>query len=190
LEGTNRLQQIVIETSVGDIIAQLHADKAPLTTSFFLDLVDRDFYQGGDIYRASQLGIEDGPYLLQGGAALPFLQGSKASKEAPMLDQIETTGTTGILHRRGTLSLARDLSRTGHALAEFFICLGDFPSLDEGGRNLLDTQGFPAFGTALAGLELLDNMATQETEGYTHLPLLKGQMLTSTIKIERIYAIG
>lgn len=63
-----------------------------------------------------------------------------------MLDQIETTGMTGILHRRGILSLARDLNRTGHALAEFFICLGNFPTLDEGGRNLLDKQGFPAFG--------------------------------------------
>ena len=186
MKREKRVQQIVIETTVGDIVAELHPDKAPLTTSYFLNLIDMGHYQGGDIYRSTQLGIEDGPYLLQGGAALPFLQDSEAHSRAPMLDKIETTRMTGIHHRRGTLSLARDLNKTGHALAEFFICLGDFPSLDEGGRNLLDTQGFPAFGQVLSGLELLDKISAQETQGYTHLPLLKGQMLTSPVKIARI----
>jgi cyclophilin family peptidyl-prolyl cis-trans isomerase len=117
------VHQIVIETTVGDFVAQLHPDKAPLTTGYFLNLVDIGHYQGGDIYRATHLGEEDGPYLLQGGAALPFLQDSEAHSRAPMLDKTETTGITGIQHRRGTLSLARDLNKTGHALAEFFICL-------------------------------------------------------------------
>ncbi len=180
------MTQIVIETSVGEVTARLFDDKAPLTTRFFLELVEQGFYQAGDIYRASQLGIEHGPHLLQGGAALPFLQGEKVTGQAPMLERIETTSETGIQHRRGTLSLARDLGRTGHALAEFFICLGDFPSLDEGGRDLFDTQGFPAFGQVLAGLDFLDTLATQETKGYTHSPLLEGQMLTRPVRIERI----
>ncbi len=180
------MTQVVIETTGGDIVAELYPERAPRTTAFFLDLVGRDHYQNGDIYRSTQLGIEQGAYLLQGGASLPFLGGAKTAAKTPMLDQIETTGTTGILHRRGTLSLARDLNRTGHALGEFFICLGEFPTLDEGGRNLLDEQGFPAFGKVVSDMAMLDEMSAGETKGYTHLPLLKGQMLTAPVKIQRV----
>lgn len=182
--------QTVFETSIGDISAELYHEKAPVTAAFFEDLVSLGHYEDGDLYRSTQLGIEDGPFLLQGGASLPYLQNATLSRQTPMLDQIETTKMTGILHKRGTLSLARDLNRTGHALAEFFICLGDFPSLDESGRNLPDTKGFPAFGQVLSGLEILDDIAAQETGGHTHLPLLKGQMLTSPIKIKRVYLSG
>ena len=107
-----------------------------------------------------------------------------------MLEQIETTDQSGLLHRRGTLSLARDLGRTGHALAEFFICLGDFPSLDQHGRDQPDDLGFPAFGEVLAGMELLDEMAEQETAGHTHSDLLAGQMLTTPIRIERVFTVS
>ncbi|MCR9276995.1 MAG: peptidylprolyl isomerase [Pseudomonadaceae bacterium] len=178
--------QIVIETTAGEIVVELNTDKAPLTSAFFMDLVARDHYRGGAIYRGTQLSIEQGPFLLQGGSALPYLQDASVGSNAPMLDHIETTGVTGIRHRRGTLSLARDLNRTGHALTEFFICLGDFPTLDEGGRNLLDEQGFPAFGKVVSALEILDEISTQETKGYTHLPLLEGQMLTTPISVEQI----
>lgn len=180
------MTKIAIETSVGTIGVQLFADKAPRTTQFFLGLVDQGFYETSDIYRVSQLDNEHGPYLLQGGAALPFLQGKKASKRAPMLDQIETTGITGIIHRRGTFSLARDLASTGHALAEFFICLGDFSSLDENGRRSHDTKGFPAFGEVVLGLECLDTLIDMDRNGETSMPLLAGQMLTDTVKVKRI----
>ncbi len=184
------LKQVTIATSVGDIVVGVYVEKAPLTARFFLHLVEAGFYQSGDLYRASRLGIDNGPHLIQGGAALPFLQGSRAAKKAPMLEQIETTGSSGILHRRGTLSLARDLGRTGHALAEFFICLGDFPSLDQHGRDQPDDQGFPAFGQVLTGIELLDEVAEQETAGHTHSDLLVGQMLTTPVKIERVFSVN
>ena len=180
---------VVIKTSRGDLLVELSDNKAPLTTKYFLSLIDQGFYNGGAIYRASQLDVSDGPFLLQGGAALSFLQDARSENVVtiPMLDTVETTGTTGLEHVRGTISFARDLGRSGKVLGEFFICLGDFPSLNEGGRDLHDTQGFPAFGRVVSGLELLDEISSQETEGYTHSPILKGQMLTVPVEILNVY---
>ncbi len=181
--------RLVVETTLGNLTLQLFDSKAPLTTRYFLDRVDQRYYDGGDIYRSSQLGVSAGPYLLQGGAALPLLQGATVAQKttAPLLQTIEVTGKTGIQHVRGTLSLARDLGKSGRALPEFFICLGHFPVLDENGREVHDTQGFPAFGQVTQGLELLDKLAQQETKGYTASTLLAGQMLTSPLKLLRLF---
>lgn len=180
---------VVVETTLGNLAFQLFDTKAPLTTRYFLDRVEQGYYDHGDIYRSSQLGNTAGPYLLQGGAALPLLQDATVAQRAtaPLLETIEVTGTTGIQHVRGTISLARDLGKSGKALPEFFMCLGNFPALDENGRNVHDTQGFPAFGQITQGIELLDKLARQETKGQTHSLLLAGQMLTTPLKLLRVY---
>ena len=68
-------------------------DKAPVTVRYFLNLIDQGYYDGGDLYRASQLGVVDGPYLLQGASAVQ-------KSRAPLLDEIEVTSETGIHHVR------------------------------------------------------------------------------------------
>jgi peptidyl-prolyl cis-trans isomerase A (cyclophilin A) len=45
----------------------------------------------------------------------------------------ETTQQTGLRHEDGTLSMARD--EPGSASSEFFICVGDQPELDFGGKR-------------------------------------------------------
>ncbi|MFX6040711.1 peptidylprolyl isomerase, partial [Acinetobacter baumannii] len=62
----------------------------------------------------------------------------------------ETTKQTGLRHRDGTVSMAR--GAPGTATAEFFICLGDQPELDFGGRRNPDGQGFAAFGQVVQGM--------------------------------------
>ena len=41
----------------------------------------------------------------------------------------------------------------GTASADFFICIGDQPELDFGGRRNPDGQGFAAFGKVIVGME-------------------------------------
>ncbi|MBE0675549.1 MAG: peptidylprolyl isomerase, partial [Bacteroidales bacterium] len=56
-------------------------------------------------------------------------------------------------HRNGTISMAR--SRVGSATSEFFICVGDQPGLDFGGRRNPDGQGFAAFGQVIDGMDIV-----------------------------------
>ena len=60
---------------------------------------------------------------------------------------------TGIRHTDGVISMARN--GPGSASTEFFICLGDQPSLDQGGLRNPDGYGFAAFGKVFRGMEVV-----------------------------------
>lgn len=66
---------------------------------------------------------------------------------------LETTKQTGISHKNGTLSMARD--KPNSATTNFFICINDQPSLDYGGKRNKDGQGFAAFGSVIKGMEIV-----------------------------------
>ena len=58
--------------------------------------------------------------------------------------------TYSLLHRDGTVSMAR--SGPDSATSSFFICIGDQPELDFGGKRNPDGQGFAAFGRVVSGI--------------------------------------
>lgn len=103
-----------------------------------------------------------------------------------MLPDIESTSQTGLKHLSGTLSLARDLLGTGHVLPEFFICIDPAPSLDERGRKVPDTKGFPAFGRVVEGMDIVRSIAERDTEGDTVINMLSGEILTNPVDIIHI----
>jgi peptidyl-prolyl cis-trans isomerase A (cyclophilin A) len=71
--------------------------------------------------------------------------------------------------------MARDGPDT--ARDEFFICIGDQPELDFGGKRNPDGQGFAAFGRVVRGMDVVRRIQ-QAPAG--------GQTLTPPIRIERI----
>ena len=75
----------------------------------------------------------------------------------------------------GTLSMARSGPDTGRS--EFFICIGDQPELDFGGKRNVDGQGFAAFGRVIRGMDIV-----RKIQG---LPA-NGQTLQPTVRIVRI----
>src|ERR1019366_6769175 len=62
----------------------------------------------------------------------------KFTSRAPIA--FESTTQTGIRHRDGTVSMARDTA-PNTATTNFFICIGDQPSLDDGGHRSADHRG-------------------------------------------------
>ena len=66
---------------------------------------------------------------------------------------LERTTKTGILHKNGTISMARDTPDS--ATCSFFICINDQPSLDFGGKRNKDGQGFAAFGKVSKGMDVV-----------------------------------
>ncbi|HAP74799.1 MAG TPA: peptidylprolyl isomerase [Acidimicrobiaceae bacterium] len=175
-----------IETDLGVIDVAVHLDRAPITAAYVLRLVDSGRYDGASFYRSTSLGRPDRRPLIQGGPLAPVLMGwSRESPGIPMLESIDTTDTTGLRHRAGTVSLARDLGRTGHVVPEMFICLDDYPELDAGGRTEPDARGFPAFGTVTAGLDVVAAIAARDTSGATPIERLRGEVLTQPVDILR-----
>lgn len=156
---TYKNPHIKIETQFGNIEVELYPDKAPKTVAAFLSYIDSGFYNNASFYRV--LKEEDQPTnsfkseLIQGGI---WQTNYKKGISIPGIPH-EPTNVTGILHKNGTISLAR--TTPGTAGTEFFICLGDQPSLDYGGDANTDGQGFAAFGRILKGMDVVKRIHHQ-----------------------------
>ena len=154
---------IYLETELGKIIIELYLQQAPITVTNFLRYVDEYRFSGACFYRTvhvdyqpdSEIKIE----VVQGGL--------KHDKHPQSLSTIphETTEQTGIMHKDGAISMARN--EPGTASSEFFICIGDQPELDFGGRRNPDGQGFAAFGRVVKGMDVMRKIQNQpEVEQY------------------------
>ncbi len=171
----DRARGVVIDTALGPIEVLLELARAPLSGEDFLRYVDRGLYAGGAFYRTVRPNDDPNPVKIE------VLQGG-LTDESKYLASIahEPTNHTGLRHRDGTLSIARDTVGTGTAGA-FFICIGDQPELDFGGKRNSDGQGFAAFGHVTGGMELVQKMWSSPTQG---APGSSGaELLASPIRI-------
>ncbi|MFK8023485.1 MAG: peptidylprolyl isomerase, partial [Ilumatobacter sp.] len=135
-------------------------------------------------YRSTSLSQPGRQPLIQGGPLAPLFTGIGSDvAHIALLEHVDTTWATGLRHRRGTVSLARDLMSTGHVLPELFICLDDYPELDAGGRTEPDDLGFPAFGRVVAGLDVVEAIAARATDGSSPFERLAGEILTDPVRI-------
>lgn len=143
----------VIKTSLGDIEVELYTDKAPLTAGAFLRYADSGYYKKSNFYRI--LNAENQPsnaikaQLIQGGL---WRSNNKLATSLPGIPH-ESTKQTGVLHKKGILSMAR--LGPGTAGAEFFICMDDEPGFDFGGENNADGLGYAAFGKVVSGFNIV-----------------------------------
>ena len=164
--------RVRFETALGVFKVELDAARAPITTANFLRYVDGGFYDGGRVHRSARLETQSARpvkiEVIQAGIH-PSRQGD-AFSAIPL----ERTSATGILHRDGTISMARSGPDT--AVSDFFICLGDQPSLDFGGARNPDGQGFAAFGRVVAGMDVVRTI---------HKTPAQGEALTPPVTITR-----
>ena len=167
--------RVLIQTEMGDLTVELYPEKAPVTVSNFLNHVERGDYTNSIFYRvvrtdnqpSNKVKIE----VIQGG----LFHDEVLDTIAPIIH--ETTQETGILHRDGVISMAR--MQPGSASTEFFICIGDQPSLDYGGTRNPDLQGFAAFGKVIEGMDVVRAIQALPDEGQ----YLKKQVLIRDISL-------
>jgi peptidyl-prolyl cis-trans isomerase A (cyclophilin A) len=159
------LPRVLIKTEMGDIEAEVDTIHAPMTAENFLRYVDLGFYRFGRFHRtvradnqpADKVKIE----VVQAGLD------SLRVKDFPPI-KLERTKLTGLRHKDGTLSMARDGPDT--ATSDFFICIGDQPSLDFGGKRNPDGQGFAAFGRVVLGMDVVRKIQNAPSQGQKLLP--------------------
>jgi peptidyl-prolyl cis-trans isomerase A (cyclophilin A) len=151
--------RVVIDTALGPIGVLLELARAPISAGDVLKYVDRGLYSGGAFYRTVRPDDDPKPIKIE------VVQGG-LTDESKFLAPIahEPTNRTGLRHHNGTISIARDGVGTGTAGA-FFMCIGDQPELDFGGKRNPDGQGFAAFGHVTSGMELIREMGVLKTQG-------------------------
>jgi peptidyl-prolyl cis-trans isomerase A (cyclophilin A) len=161
--------RVLIQTEQGDIEAELDAARAPATVANFLRYADGKFYNGGRFHRtvtpANQPDNKVKIEVIQAGA-----RPDKAKEEFPPI-KLERTRDTKLTHKDGTLSMARDGPDT--ATSDFFICVGDQPELDFGGKRNPDGQGFAAFGRVVKGMDVVRKIQAAPAQGQALNPPVK-----------------
>ena len=141
-----------VDTPLGPFVIEVDPAVAPITVANYLAYVDQHLLDKAWVYRLVSLANQP-----QSAHKIEVVQwGLNLKDDAPPLRPPiahETTQQTGLRHRDGTISMAR--GAPGTATAEFFICIGDQPELDFGGRRNADGQGFAAFGQVVQGMAVV-----------------------------------
>lgn len=153
---------------MGNIEVELYIDKAPVTANHFLKNVDKNLFKDACFYRVVR--TDNQPHNK---VKIEVIQGGLFSDEivdAQPTILHETTKQTGLLHEDGTISMARN--KPGSASTEFFICIGNQPQLDYGGKRNPDGQGFAAFGKVIKGMDIVKKIQQlKDNNQYLEKPL-------------------
>ena len=145
---------IVINTNMGEIDAELYPDIAPVTVKNFVDLIDKGFYNGLTFHRV----IEG--FMIQGGC--PKGNGTGGPGYC-IKGEFKANGVKNDLkHERGVLSMARAMDPNS-AGSQFFIMHETAPHLD---------GQYAAFGKVTKGMDVVDKIACVRTD-FSDRPLQK-----------------
>jgi peptidyl-prolyl cis-trans isomerase A (cyclophilin A) len=136
-------QKVRIATTVGDIVVELDAAKAPKSVDNFVQYVKAGHYNGTIFHR-----VIDG-FMIQGGGMTADM------REKPTRPPIPLESHNGLTNVRGALAMART-SFPHSATSQFFINVKDNPFLDQG-------DGYAVFGKVISGMDVVDKIRTTPT---------------------------
>jgi cyclophilin family peptidyl-prolyl cis-trans isomerase len=137
---------------MGDIIVELDAENAPISTENFLGYVNDGFYDGTIFHRVIA------EFMIQGGGMEPDM--SQKKTKSP----IKNEANNGLSNKRGTLAMART-QVVDSATGQFFINTVDNDFLNHQNESVMG-YGYAVFGKVLEGMETVD--AIRQVETGTH----------------------
>ncbi|HWE06675.1 MAG TPA: peptidylprolyl isomerase [Rhizomicrobium sp.] len=139
--------QIVIDTSMGDITIALDRAHAPMTVDNFLRYVNEGHFDGTLVYR-----VVPG-FVIQAGSY------DSATHQRPVYGPIPLEANNGLSNVRGTIAMARE-NDPNTATAEFFINLADNLRLDHHADDPGNATGYTVFGRVVSGMDVVDKIAS------------------------------
>ncbi len=140
-----------IQTSMGDIVVELYADKAPGTSTNFLQYAKSGHYDRTIFHRVVK------GYVIQGGGFSQYFN------ERSPRDPVAYEGDNGLKNTRGAIAMARG-GKPGSAQAQWFINLRDNPELDHRVTDLGTIYGYAVFGRVVEGMDVADAIGERETD--------------------------
>jgi len=141
----SKLPTVCMSTSLGEMVVELEAIKAPDSTANFLKYVNDGYYSNTVFHRVI---TNAPPPVIQGGGftAVPIsAANAKVGTLYPAI-RLEKPTTTGLSNTRGTLAMARATDENS-ATREFYINLVDNLALNTSGG------GYAVFGKVISGLD-------------------------------------
>ena len=172
--------RVALDTSMGRIVVELDAERAPVTTANFLQYVADAHYDGTIFHRV----VEN--FVVQGGGHDADLSERKTRPA------IVNEAKNGLSNQLGTIAMARE-SAPDSATAQFFINVVDNPRLDHvdvppegvtltrGGKAVRflpaeadKVYGYAVFGRVIEGLDVVERMRhvpVQTVGEYQNVPV-------------------
>lgn len=151
--------KIELATSMGVIVLELNADKAPKSVANFVEYVKSGHYDGTVFHR-----VIDG-FMVQGGGF------DKDMKQKPTRAPIQNEAANGLKNDLGTVAMARTADPHS-ASAQFFINIknNDFLNFKEASPQGF---GYAVFGKIVGGLDVVEKITkvtTGNTAGHQNVP--------------------
>ena len=165
----DKAPRVRLATSLGDIVIELNAAKAPKTVENFIQYVNDKHYDGTVFHR-----VIDG-FMIQGGGFTADLQ------QKPTRAPIALEASGGLKNDRGTIAMART-SNPNSATAQFFINVVDNANLNPPSP---DGFGYAVFGKVVAGMDVVDKaraVATGNRGPYQNVPQTPITILKATLE--------
>lgn len=146
--------KVKIETTLGDIVLELDAEKAPETTKNFLEYVKAGHYDGTIFHRVIP------NFMIQGGGMNPDM--SEKSTRAPIKNEADN----GLKNDRGTVAMART-NDPHSATSQFFINVKNNDFLNFKSKDM-QGWGYAVFGKVIEGMDTVDKIEAVKTgnKGY------------------------
>nr|WP_242620139.1 peptidylprolyl isomerase [Moraxella caviae] len=135
---------VQLETSMGDIVLELNAEKAPATVANFLDYVESGHYDGLIFHR-----VIDG-FMIQGGGMDAQMNEKRTGTP------IKNEADNGLKNDVGTIAMAR--TQDPHsATAQFFINVKDNDFLNYSSPTV-QGWGYAVFGRVIDGMDVVNQI--------------------------------
>lgn len=133
-EKEKKAPMVSIETDKGEIVFEMYLDVAPKTVARITELVKQGFYNGLTFHR-----VVPG-FVIQGGDPKGDGTGGSGKKLSAEFNSKK--------HLLGTVAMAR-AQNPDSADSQFYICLGDQPSLD---------GNYTVFGQVIKGIDVVQKI--------------------------------
>ena len=153
------MSTVKLETTLGDIVIELNAEKAPVTTENFLNYVRDGFYDGTIFHRVIP------NFMIQGGGF------NDQMMQKMTQDPVKNEADNGLANDRGTIAMARTQDPDS-ATAQFFINHNDNAFLNHTSPDV-QGWGYCVFGKVTEGMDVVDAIAavsTTDRSGHSDVP--------------------
>jgi peptidyl-prolyl cis-trans isomerase B (cyclophilin B) len=142
-------QQVLLETSAGNITIELDDQKAPQSAQNFIEYVTAGHYDNTVFHRVIR------GFMVQGGGFEPGMQ------QKPTRAAIPNEANNGLKNAKYTLAMART-NAPHSATAQFFINATDNEFLNFKSESP-QGWGYAVFGRVVAGTEVVDAIESVKT---------------------------